>query len=81
MRVYLSIVLCFIFVKIGQAQEDELTPYEIALKRITEAEASGATVLNLSDMRLTKLSSEIGNLQNLQVLHLQSNVPTICLPK
>ena len=81
MRVYLSVLFCLIFVALVSAQEDELTPYEIALKRITEAEASGATVLNLSDMRLTKLSSEIGNLQNLQVLHLQSNVPTICLPK
>jgi len=45
--------------------QGEQTPYEIALARILEAEATGATELNLTFLHLTDLPPEIGNLTNL----------------
>jgi hypothetical protein len=53
--------------------QDTPTPYEIALARIQEVQTSGATELNLSGMGLEALPPEIGDLANLQYLHLLSN--------
>ena len=81
MRVYLIILLCFVFTGLVSAQVDELTPYEVALERIAEAEESGATVLDLSNIGLTELPPEIGNLNNLEVLALWANYLTTLPPE
>jgi Leucine-rich repeat (LRR) protein len=48
-------------------------PYELALQRIHEAEASGATDLDLTSLGLTEVPPEIANLGNLQQLRLGEN--------
>lgn len=74
MRYKLTILfLCFIVTGIISAQDSELTPYEIALERIQQAEASGATGLYLSFLALPELPSEIGNLSSLEFLDLSNN--------
>src|SRR5688572_27352583 len=67
----LALLLCLTLPSL--AQDNTLTPYEIALQRIEEAEASGATELDLSNLGLTELPPEIGNLTGLQSLALMSN--------
>ena len=74
MRVYLIILVCFVFTGLVSAQEDELTPYEVALERIAEVEANDGSELYLSNLGLTELPSEIGNLWNLQYLYLNNNL-------
>jgi Leucine-rich repeat (LRR) protein len=49
------------------------SPYDIALQRIQEAEASGATDLDLNGLGLTEVPPEIANLSNLQQLGLSTN--------
>ena len=71
MHLYLTILLCFVFTGLVSAQEDALTPYEVALERIAEAEVSGATELDLTYMNMGDLPPEIGNLSNLRELYLQ----------
>src|SRR5688572_20294954 len=71
-KLYLLLTL-FCFAMPIFAQEDSPTPYEIALQRIQEAEASGATFLSLTSLGLTELPPEIGNLTNLQILYLHEN--------
>jgi Leucine-rich repeat (LRR) protein len=73
MRRLLFLALLFCFTLPNLAQENEQTPYEIALQRINEAEANGETQLFLSGLGLTELPPEIGNLSNLQGLYLGNN--------
>ena len=46
---------------------------EIALKRIREAKENNATELNLSDLGLTEIPTEIRALTNLRELYLSNN--------
>lgn len=55
------------------AQDEAQTPYDIALKKILEAEQTGTDVLWLSETGLTELPPEIGNLTSLKFLHLENN--------
>jgi hypothetical protein len=50
--------------------QENLSPYELALQKIEEAELTGATELLLDWMHLTEVPPEIGNLVNLQTLWL-----------
>jgi internalin A len=77
--IILTILLCLSLPSL--AQEESQTPYEIALQRIQEAEASGATVLGLSGLGLTELPPEIGNLSSLQDLSLTHNQLTSLPPE
>jgi Leucine-rich repeat (LRR) protein len=71
-RIIILALLCCLTLP-NLAQENSQTPYEIALQRIQEAEANGATHLDLSNLGLTELPPEIGNLTGLQSLALMSN--------
>lgn len=55
------------------AQDEIQNHYEIALKKILQAEQTGTDVLWLSEMGLTELPPEIGNLTSLKFLHLENN--------
>lgn len=72
MRYWICLFCCFVMVSINFAQED-LSPYDIALQRILEAEASGASRLDLANLGLTELPPEIGSLSSLQILYLYGN--------
>jgi internalin A len=54
--------------------QDEQDAYEIALQRIEEARVSGVTELDLSNLALTELPPEIGNLSGLLVLSVEMNM-------
>jgi internalin A len=69
----LSIILLLIVVMPLYAQDNALTPYEIALQRIEEVRENDTTYLDLANLGLTELPPEIGQLQNLQLLQLDSN--------
>jgi Leucine-rich repeat (LRR) protein len=73
MKKILFILGCLLISPLTLAQDDALTPYEIALERILEAERTGATYLDLSGLQLTKLPPEIGNLTLITRLHLSDN--------
>jgi Leucine-rich repeat (LRR) protein len=73
MRKLALLLVLLLFSLPSIAQEDEPTPYEIALQRIQEAEASRTIHLNLSELGLTELPPEIGNLAYLQDLLLSYN--------
>jgi Leucine-rich repeat (LRR) protein len=72
-RLSFTLFFCLLLVGIASAQENEPTPYEIALQRIEEAEASGEMSLGFQNLGLTELPTEIGNLTNLQFLYLSDN--------
>jgi internalin A len=72
MRFISTLFICLLLCGLISAQENQ-TPYEIALERIEEAEASGTKVLNLSNMNLAELPPEIGNLSVLEDLSLYGN--------
>jgi len=57
------------------------TPEEIALERIRQAADSGAESLNLSNLELTSLPSEIGQLIKLTTLYLHINQLTSLSPE
>jgi internalin A len=67
----LALLLCLSLPSL--AQDNSPTPYEIALQRIEEEEASGATELDLHGLGLTELPPEIGNLTRLEILALGNN--------
>jgi hypothetical protein len=73
MRRFAFLFILLLFVLPSFAQEEEQTPYEIALQRIEEARVSGATRLELQYLGLIELPPEIGNLVNLHVLYLNNN--------
>ncbi|MCB9113213.1 MAG: leucine-rich repeat domain-containing protein [Anaerolineales bacterium] len=55
----------------------ELTPYQLAEQKIADALRSGATELNLSNMRLSELPESLGELTHLQRLTLHHNNLTL----
>ena len=69
----LAFLLCLLGLVSGISIAQEQTPYDIALERILEAEASGATYLSLSYLGLPELPSEIGNLPNLTHFNVSNN--------
>jgi internalin A len=69
-RLFISLIMSLLFVSAIAAQE---SPYELALARIEAAEASGVSELDLSDMGLSEVPPEIGNLVNLQTLTITNN--------
>lgn len=58
---------------VGTVHAQTQTPEDIALERIQAALAEGTTELDLSDMDLTTLPPEIGQLTNLTWLDLSEN--------
>lgn len=70
---YIILILTLLFLTVQlSAQEDEPTPYEIALERILEAGATEARELDLSNLDMGALPPEIGNLEKLETLSLNS---------
>lgn len=67
MRFYLSLIIALVLCSFVAAQ-DESSSYETALARIEAAQ--DATEIDLSNLFLTELPPEIGNLTNLQILDL-----------
>ena len=70
---YFILILSLILTSTSLISAQEQTPYDIALERILEAEASGATYLSLSYLGLPELPSEIGNLPNLTHFNVSNN--------
>jgi internalin A len=73
MRYLMLILILGLFLLPATAQEDEQSPYEIALWLIEEVQVNGWTELDLADKGLTELPPEIGNLSNLETLWLDNN--------
>jgi Leucine-rich repeat (LRR) protein len=74
MRKQALILLLLLFLGINTlAQQNGQNPYEIALQRIEEARLSGVRSLDLTHLNLSELPPKIGNLGNLQELHLGDN--------
>src|SRR5688572_2486682 len=63
------------------AAQDEPTPYDIALQHIEETRITGANELDLRNLGLTDLPSEIGQLTYLQTLWLSDNQLISLLPQ
>jgi internalin A len=72
-KLLLSLILCMFYMGLVSAQNNEQTPYEIALQRIEEARVSGATELVLSALGVTEIPPEIVQLNDLQALYLHEN--------
>ena len=72
-RILFAICLLLGMASLSLAQDETQTPYDIALERILEAERTEATLLDLSNLQLTELPPEIGNLHSLQELNLWGN--------
>jgi hypothetical protein len=70
-------LLCLIITVPLYAQDDTLTPYEIALQRIESAHDG----LDLGQLGLTEVPPEIGQLSNLRVLSLSFNQLTTLPPE
>lgn len=81
MRYVLLIIILGLFLLPAVAQEEGLTPYEIALYRIEQAQSSGQSWLNLSNLGLTEVPPEIGSLSKIQTLHLGTNQLTTLPPE
>jgi internalin A len=73
LRHYLLLLCLLLCLTIPLHAQDDPTPYDIALQRIQEAAASGATQLDLSRLGLTELPPELWQLHKLRVLGLWSN--------
>jgi hypothetical protein len=69
----LFLFACFLLLWTSRASAQEDTAYQTALQRIRDAQASGATVLDLSNLALGELPPEISNLANLRELYLHDN--------
>jgi Leucine-rich repeat (LRR) protein len=83
-RATVTTVLAIVFsivTAVAYLQAQTQTPEEVALERIEAAAASEATELNLSDLGLTELPPEIGQLTNLQELDLWGNQLTVLPPE
>jgi Leucine-rich repeat (LRR) protein len=78
---FLSLFLCLMLVGLVSAQENEPSPYEIALQRIEEARVSRATSLDLRELGLRELPPEIGSLSELTLLSLNINELSILPPE
>lgn len=70
---YFILILSLILTSTSLISAQEQTPYDIALERILEAEASGATELDLSELGLTDLPPQVWSLTNLENLNLFGN--------
>src|SRR5688572_14901472 len=73
MRPLFALFLCLLLSGLVSAQENQNSPYNFALALIAEAQETQAKELQLSDLDLTELPPEIGNLTNLEVLVLANN--------
>jgi Leucine-rich repeat (LRR) protein len=73
MRRLIFLALLFCLTLPNLAQENNPTPYEIAMTQIRDAEASGATRLSFSGLGLRELPPEIGKLRQLLQLVLDNN--------
>jgi internalin A len=81
MRYLLFILIFSLFLLPAAAQEEEQTPYEIALQRIEKFQANGETSLLLSGLGLTEMPLEIAELSNLKLLDLSDNPLTSLSPE
>ena len=82
MRKLLLIFSVFMMMSgLSLAQDDELTPYEIASKWIEKAERTHAFELNLMFLELDTIPSEIGKLNNLVFLEASVNALTDLPPE
>ena len=82
MRRFLTVfVFLLMATSAAYAQETQASPYDIALARIEAAAQTDATLLDLSDLGLTALPSEIGQLTNLRALYISHNALTALPPK
>src|SRR4029077_13096485 len=53
-----------------QSAESSMTPHQEALRRINDAKAINASLLDLGDLRLEEVPKELGELTQLRVLSL-----------
>ena len=74
-------LLCLMLTVPLDAQDNTLTPYEIALQRIEEARLHGTTGFDLCCLKLKELPPEIGQLTNLRNLALYHNELTTLPPE
>jgi hypothetical protein len=81
MRYLLLIMILGLILLPAVAQEEGLTPYEIALYRIEQAQSSGQSWLNLSNLGLSEVPPEIGSLSKIQTIHLGTNQLTTLPPE
>ena len=84
-KFFLIITVLMMISGLSLAQDEELSPYEIALQRIyeialeriKEAKRTDAISLDLSNLGLETLPPEIGKLSNLVELNLHWQYPKI----
>lgn len=74
MRRLLIVLSIFWLMNMFVSAQDDLSPYEVALERIAQADASGAIVLNLNYLGLSEIPPEIVNLPNLEALYLAAMI-------
>ena len=78
---YLTLIMILALFLLPAVAQEEQAAYEMALYRIEQAQSSGQSWLNLSALGLYEVPPEIGQLSNLQTLHLGTNQLTTLPPE